>query len=85
MANWSEPAEDESRKAAARAAWKGLEPHTRGFYVNSATERDDADVRSNYGANHARLVALKDRYDPGNQFRLNVNIKPSTATRPDPA
>lgn len=82
MANWMDPAEDESRKAAARAAWRRLEPHVRGFYVNSATERDDAEVRSNYGANHARLVALKDRYDPGNQFKLNVNIKPSAAAIP---
>jgi hypothetical protein len=25
-----------------------------------------------------RAVALKDKYDPGNQFHLNQNIKPST-------
>lgn len=82
MSNWMDPATDEAHKAAARAGWKRLEPHTRGFYVNSATERDDAAVRSNYGANHARLVALKDRYDPGNLFRLNVNIKPRAAAKP---
>jgi FAD/FMN-containing dehydrogenase len=79
MANWMDPAEDESRKATARAAWKTLEPLTRGFYVNSATERDEGAIRGNYGANYARLVALKDRYDPGNQFRLNVNVKPGKA------
>ena len=26
---------------------------------------------------YARLVAVKDRYDPTNQFHLNQNIRPS--------
>ena len=30
-----------------------------------------------YGDRLARLVALKDRYDPTNVFRFNVNIPPS--------
>ena len=45
-------------------------------YVNFLSEAGDAE--SAYGQEtYARLVALKDEYDPTNVFRLNQNIAPS--------
>jgi DNA-binding SARP family transcriptional activator len=47
-------------------------------YLNFTPEADR--VRDAYGdATYARLVALKDTYDPANLFRLNQNIRPSRA------
>jgi FAD/FMN-containing dehydrogenase len=50
---------------------------TGGTYVNFLSNEGDERVRAAYGDKYDRLVALKDRYDPTNLFRLNQNIKPS--------
>jgi FAD/FMN-containing dehydrogenase len=57
--------------------WATVEPHTRGAYANDVTELSQQAVHSNYGANFDRLLALKNRYDPTNLFRLNANIAPT--------
>ena len=47
-------------------------------YVNFLGDADAA--RTSYGdETYARLVSLKNRYDPTNVFRLNQNIEPSAA------
>jgi FAD/FMN-containing dehydrogenase len=33
-------------------------------------------VKKTYGDNYERLVAIKNKYDPDNLFRVNQNIKP---------
>jgi FAD/FMN-containing dehydrogenase len=48
-------------------------------YVNALDGDEGSErVRSAYGANYARLAALKTAYDPTNLFRLNHNIAPAT-------
>jgi hypothetical protein len=63
---------------ATREYWSALEPFTHGFYVNDLeVETTTAAIQANYRQNHDRLVAVKNRYDPKNLFRLNANIKPT--------
>ena len=45
--------------------------------INHLGEEGDEQVRAAYGANYERLVAMKNKYDPTNFFRLNHNIKPT--------
>jgi hypothetical protein len=64
----------------ARSACASLGPDA-ASYVNFTGEASEERVRASYpSATYARLVAVKDRYDPTNLFRLNQNIPPSAAT-----
>ncbi|GLX04786.1 FAD-linked oxidase [Microbispora sp. NBRC 16548] len=79
---WSDPAEDDARINATRAAGASLEPYANGVYVNSLTADELADgqrgVRRAYSiAKLARLTAVKTAYDPANVFHLNQNIRPA--------
>lgn len=59
-----------------RQYWKTVEPHTRGGYANDLVDMSQQKVHRNYGSNYDRLLALKNKYDPTNLFRLNANIEP---------
>jgi FAD/FMN-containing dehydrogenase len=75
---WDDDSAAEPARRWAKAGWETLEPLTEGFYVNLMSADDSARrIQGSYGANHARLTALKKKYDPSNLFKLNANIKPS--------
>ena len=75
---WSSPADDEAVRSWARATYRNATPHaTTGAYVNFMTEDEDERIATSYGPNYARLQAVKQRFDPGNLFRMNLNIAPT--------
>jgi FAD/FMN-containing dehydrogenase len=73
---WPRADDDDRMIGATRAFADAMRPFsTGGAYLNFTPEDR---VRDAYGPEkYKRLVALKDRYDPSNLFRLNNNIKPS--------
>ena len=60
-----------------REGWEALRPHTTGVFSHFLSDEGEAGVEAAYGGRLDRLVALKDRYDPTNFFRMNANIAPS--------
>jgi len=77
VATWPKGAEEADHAQEMSGIWKRLYAFTDGFYVNDmAGGVTPTEVVENYGANAARLVALKTRWDPLNLFRLNANILP---------
>jgi len=59
-----------------KSHWTHMEPYTRGIYTNDVFSEGQEVINTNYRGNYARLLELKQRYDPTNLFRLNANIRP---------
>jgi hypothetical protein len=63
-----------------RGLWDALRPlalESGEGYVNDLEEFVDHRVQATYGAKYDRLAQIKGKYDPGNLFHLNANIKPA--------
>jgi FAD/FMN-containing dehydrogenase len=79
-ANWIDPQQSDRHIAWARDFLAALRPYAHGgLYLNFAGfgEEKEAMLRASYGSNYDRLAALKAQYDPGNLFRMNLNIPPA--------
>ena len=76
---WSDASQDDTGIAWCRDLWNAMAPHATGeAYVNFMTDDESGRLESAYGSSYARLVTLKNQYDPGNLFRMNQNIRPTT-------
>ena len=83
---WLDPADNDKNIQWARRYFDAMQPYATGRYANDLGEYElDASaagaaegLAAAYGPEtRERLVALKNKYDPSNVFRLNANIQPS--------
>jgi FAD/FMN-containing dehydrogenase len=75
---WESPEQDAEHMAWARAISSDLKRFATGStYLNFIGEEGHERVRDAFGENYERLARIKTRYDPGNLFRFNHNIRPA--------
>jgi hypothetical protein len=79
ISQWNDPAESDRHIQWTREFWNAVQPFASGqAYVNHLdAEEGTSRIREAYRVGYDRLVALKNKYDPTNLFRLNQNIKPT--------
>jgi FAD/FMN-containing dehydrogenase len=69
------------RRQWVRDLWSAMHPYSAGGgYVNFLMDETDEGqdrVAASYRDNYPRLAQVKAKYDPGNLFRMNQNIKPA--------
>jgi len=76
---WPDPADNEVNIKWVKDYYAAIHPHSGsdGGYINFMSSDDDHRAAANYGANYARLAAVKATYDPYNLFHINQNIAPA--------
>jgi hypothetical protein len=66
--------------------WEALHPYSAGgAYVNFMMDEGEDRVKATYRDNYERLVAIKNKYNPTNLFRVNQNIRPTADSTTDAA
>lgn len=74
------------------ANWRAVGPAPLldgGTYINFLTEEEGEErILAAYGKNYDRLLEVKTKWDPGDPFRMNKNIRPlqsfHVGRQPDP-
>ena len=74
-----DPATAPALRQWARAYWDAVHPfNLPGAYANFMMDDEgEQRVKAAYGDNYQRLAVVKKKYDPGNLFRINQNIRPA--------
>jgi hypothetical protein len=85
-ANWSQvivgvdpdPANKDRIADWAKEYWEALHPYgAGGAYVNFMMEEGEDRIRATYKDSYEKLASIKAKYDPGNFFNVNQNIRPN--------
>ena len=81
LAQWTDPADTPENRAWTQELVAAMTPYSRrATHPNHVSSDRQERVRSFYGdETYARLVAVKDRWDPRNVFCHNQNIRPTRA------
>ncbi|WP_144903215.1 FAD-binding oxidoreductase [Halobellus captivus] len=79
FSRWEDPEDDDAQIAWTREFFAAMVPHLAdGVYVNFLSREGTDRVQAAFDSNYDRLVDVKQRYDPGNLFRVNQNIAPES-------
>lgn len=78
---WNSASEEVAYMRWTDETWKALHgPFADGrTFMNYQSAESDDLARSMFGSNHARLAALKRKYDPSNVLRRNPNVQPASS------
>lgn len=78
IACWQDPAQTKMHVDWVRRFSDAMGPYsTGGVYLNFEPDEGEQKVRAGFGrAKYDQLVALKEKWDPENVFRVNQNIRP---------
>ncbi len=78
LSEWLEPKDNDRCIAWARETYAAMAPFVAaGRYVNYLGDDEPGDsTAAAYGPNYRRLQEIKTKYDPGNFFHMNQNIRP---------
>lgn len=74
----ADPAQRDAISDWCRGYWDALHPYSAGgAYVNFMMDEGQERVQATYREHYARLAQIKRKFDPGNLFRVNQNIRPA--------
>jgi Berberine and berberine like len=79
---WSDAADDGANIDWTRGFWDRMRAHSHHgrMYLNFPGQGEEGEkiLEDTFGDNYSRLREIKRKYDPGNCFRFNQNLKPAT-------